>query len=368
MLGAALLSGMALSPRLWTTERGFPTVPVVNGLPDLPHWLAISLACLLAVSVVVSAAMRLPRIAILSVALGLVLVAFDVNRLQPWFYQYILMYAALAFADGTDTDSIRTRTVTAACGFIVASLYIWSGLQKANLSFAAHVFPTLLHPLGDGWASRLQPLWVGVPLLETTAGALLLFCATRTWGLALLVVMHATILLMLGPLGQNANAVVWPWNVFMPVLAAVLLYRNDQPVVRLTWSSSFGKLLVVLLGLMPGLSFIGVWDGPLSASLYSGKLPDAWIYLNARGMTHLPVRYREDAAPTQDESNRFRIDVTSWAERSLGTPPYAEPRVYLALMNKLETAGVPRRDMLLLVRDAPGIRGRARTYSTQPGR
>jgi hypothetical protein len=369
-LTAALFSALALSPNLWMTERAFPTVPAFAWLPDLPQWLCTALLAFLVSSTGIVALLPRPgRLAALPAALAATLVLFDLNRLQPWLYEYMFMFAGLGLMEWREPDSLRSKSAWAICAFVVIGTYLWSGIQKANLAFAAHVAPWLLQPLGEDWAQRLLRFWPVAPVFEASAGVLLFFPKTRLWGLAGAVAMHASVLLALGPLGRGANSIVWPWNLWMPIMAFVLFHRNDRSVLHAAWSTSLGKLVVILVGIMPALSFVGKWDGPLSASLYSGRLQDGWIYLTTEGASRLPEAYTSgNKALAQDEPGRFRLDITLWAEWALNVPPYAEPRAYRGIVRKLEEAGVPRREITLLVRDRVGMMESTRTYSAVPMR
>lgn len=362
---AALLSGMAWSPRVWEADRPFPTVPALRGVPELPQAPTLVLTALLVLSLLAVALRAAPgRLGFAPPALAAALVLFDVNRLQPWAYEYLAMLLALAFAEPSAPDSRRSRAAWAACAVVVAGIYLWSGLQKINATFAHEVFPWLLHPLGAEAAARLGPLWPVAPLVETSAGLLLLLPRARAAGLALAVAMHAFLLFALGPLGQDYDSIVWPWNVWAVVLAFVVFGRNDAPVLRNAWGAPFGRVVLALFGALPALSFFGVWDGFLSGSFYSGKLRDGWIYLTAEGASRLPRAYVEDNAGFVEESPlRFRLDIMRWSMSRLNLPPYAEPRAYLGIVRSLERAGVPRGEMLLLVRDRPGLLQDEATYS-----
>jgi hypothetical protein len=176
--------------------------------------------------------------------------------------------------------------------------------------------------------------------------------------------MHLGILLAIGPTGLNLNSVVWPWNIGAPILAFVLFYRNDRPVLNAAWATSIGKVVVVLTGFLPALNFAGLWDTALSASLYSGKSTDAWIYFTPAGASHLTLPesiHRE--ALTEGASGQFRLDVGRWALLSLNVPPYGEPRVYRRIMRRLEESGISKNQMTLILRSPPGIGEVSQTYS-----
>lgn len=368
-LCAALLTAMALCPTLWETERAFPALPAIEGIPMLPQVVAVALSCLLVLSVLVVAIAPTPgRLAFAPPAVAAVLIVFDMNRFQPWLYEYMLMFVALGLVDWRGPVSARSRAAWAACGFIVLAFYFWSGVQKANMTFATEVFPWLIGPFGEGAAQALKSVWFVAPLVEASMGLLLISPKTRTWGLGLVALMHAFNLFTLGPLGLNYNSIVWPWNFWMIVIAFILFYRNDQPLFRAAWSSASGKAIIVLTGLMPALNFVGLWDGFLSASYYSGRLRDGWIYLNEDGVRHMPQAYLLGNKGFDRTSTRSRIDVTAWAESTINVPPYAEARTYGALMRKLVADGVPPEDMLLLVRDPMPVTRDDRSYSAIPFR
>lgn len=368
-LCAALLTAMALCPTLWETERAFPALPAIEGIPGLPQGLAIGLSCLLILSVLAVAIVPASgRLALAPPAVAVALIVFDMNRLQPWLYEYMLMFCALGLVDWRELESRRSRAAWAACGFVVLSFYFWSGIQKGNMTFATEVFPWLIGPFGEGAVHALKPLWFIAPLAETAMGLLLVFPKTRAWGLTLVVLMHGFNLFTLGPLGLNYNSIVWPWNFWMIVIAFALFFRNDQPLLRSAWPSVVGKVIMALMGVMPALNFVGLWDGFLSASYYSGRLRDGWIYLNEDGVRHMPGAYLSGNKGFERTQTRSRIDITAWAESTINVPPYAEPRMYGALMRKLVAEGVPREDMLLLVRDPMPVTKDDRSYSAFPFR
>jgi hypothetical protein len=364
-LGTALLSTLVLCPRLWVTDRAFPTVPAFAGLPDLPQWISLGLTGLFAVSAVVVSLLPRPGLLMLAPpALAALLVCFDINRLQPWLYQYLLMFVALSVVDWNDPESRRTKAGLAACAAIVIGTYVWSGVQKANLSFAVHTFPWLIEPLGPDWVARLRHVWFVAPVFEASVGVLLFFPRTRVPGLAAAALMHVFVLLALGPFGQHANPVVWPWNLWMPIIAVIVFYGSDRSLLSPVWNTALTRALVALVGVMPALSFVGPWDAPLSASLYSGTLRDGWIYLTGDGARRLPAMYTTgNPGFAEDAPGRYRLDITRWAQAALNVPPYAEPRVYRGIVKRLEQAGVPRDQMTLLVRDWVSVASSARTYS-----
>lgn len=345
-LCAALLSGLAFCPRLWISNRGFPTAPVIEGLPDLsPLWICALVAGVLAIAF-------LPRPGVLYFAvpvLGGLLVLSDINRLQPWFYQYLLMFLALSLG-------AKGRAV---CGFILSATYIWSGLQKANVSFVERVFPELIKPLGLNLAS----LGYAVPVLEVAVGVLLLIPRTRRFGVYGAVAMHGFLLYALGPLGLDRNSVIWPWNFWMAVMAVLLFLRNDEPVFRPLWSSMRGKAIFVLVGVLPALNFFGLWDGYLSASLYSGRAAGAWLVLTDSGAKRLGEVFRSSRRAMR-EDEVVQVGLYDWAMAEMNVPPYPEVRIYDAIARKLKATTLHGEKVLLTVGEKPGLTERELIYRT----
>jgi hypothetical protein len=360
-----LLATLALCPHLWSADRPFPTVPILETLPDLPPWSAIVLTGLFVSSLIAVVIHPRPaRMISAALATGGVLVCFDINRLQPWLYYDLLLLSGLALVDWKNPDAPRTRAGTALCGFVVAATYFWSGLNKANGTFAADVFPWLLQPLGAVWVERLRMFWFAAPMAECAIGVLLVIPRGRRWALGLAVAMHAGILLAIGPLGRNTNSVIWPWNIETPLLAFALFHRNGKPLVSPAWSVPAGKFVVILVGVLPALNFAGWWDAPLSASLYSGKSTDGWIYLTAAGADRLILaEFVRREAMTEVAPGRLRLDIHLWAQAALNTPSYGAPRVYRQIMRKLEASGIPRKEMKLLIRHQPVIGNTQPAYS-----
>jgi hypothetical protein len=357
-VSAGFISGLLLSGRLWMTDRGFPTLSPI-GLPDLPQSTAVCLYWALVLMLLLVAVLPRPAFAIYgAVLLVAVLVAFDITRLQPWVYQYSLLLLALSMMRWDEPTSVRSKAAWAACAFVIVATYCWSGLQKMNVSFYHEVFPWLIRPFaGDELPYWLRYFAYAVPIIETSLGILLFVPRTRTLGLIGVVAMHGFLILALG-LGQNYNSVVWPWNLWMAVIAFALFLRNDAPVAA-AWTSGFGKAIVLLFGVLPPLSFVDRWDDYLSASLYSGRSRLAFLELSRDASRYLP----RSALPLLQGNDPVRLDIGDWAIRELNVPPYPEPRVYAQIVQKLRQRGIKA---TLFVRDRPGLTGSAPPFRESP--
>ncbi|MCA1728235.1 MAG: hypothetical protein LC751_02125, partial [Actinobacteria bacterium] len=243
----------------------------------------------------------------------------DESRLQPWFYQYCFMLAALCLCG---ISRIGARDALNACRLIVAATYFWSGLQKANAAFTQDTYPWLVEPL-----TRWLPDWAGstllseayaVPMVEAAIGVGLLTRRFRKPAVIGALSMHAFIMLCVGPLGHDWNSVVWPWNFAMPAFALILFWKPPDdpspskilsPGRNLSPSSILQAAMLVLFAIMPLFNFFGLWHSYLSSSLYSGTNKQGYV-LEWEG------------------SDRRITRIGDLSAKELNAPAYPEERIY----------------------------------------
>jgi hypothetical protein len=342
---AALAAGLLLSAKLWVSTREYPLVPLLDFVPPLPYpldYLLFGLLGALLVGVLLFRGRLEGAFVVAALALAVLLVLQDQGRLQPWFYQYSFMLAAVGFSN---LGRLSTEGAMNACRLIVAFTYLWSGLQKAHVSFAENVYPWLIEPLAShlpsGAASALGHGAYAVPVMEAAIGLGLLVRPLRKPAVVGAILMHAFILFTIGPWGHDWNSVVWPWNVAMVVFALILFWRPpDNPsllAVVKPGGSTFRAVVLVLFAFMPTLNFFGLWDSYLSASLYSGSTEEGHVYAT-------------------DGSSRTSTSVTSKAMEEMNVPAYPEERVYKRVFADMwceKTASFPK--PILVVYSRPEI-------------
>jgi hypothetical protein len=362
-LAAAMLCGLMLSPRLWLTARSYPHVPVWSGLPALPTpWDWLLLGVLLASLGAVVAASR-PRLAMLVfVLLAGLWSLWDQTRWQPWFYQYLFMFAALALGPAP-SDPQRGQASLNACRLIVASLYVWSGLQKVNVEFATGDYPWLMEPmlkhLPETWHESIKCCGWQAAFFECGIGLGLLVWPLRALAIAGALAMHLLILFSLGPSGHDWNTVVWPWNLAMMIFVVVLFARTRGLMPwHILWPRRFlfARVVLLLFGVMPLLNFFECWDSYLSAALYSGNIALERIFISQEVYDRLPAdarrhaRWRwaapdhEGAAFPDDATSAcpWEVDLLEWSMAEMNVPPYPAARVSRGLARRL--ADLPRHD------------------------
>lgn len=340
VLGCA--AGLLLSPRLWLSDRIYPLTPVLSAFPLFPAPWGSAAYCALLLLLLMIAILPRPRIFIMAFAiLALILTLQDQSRLQPWFYQYVLMLLAIAFGGERNT-----------CRFIVAAIYIWSGLSKFNPAFA------------EGTFTRALPHYAAyaVPLLECAAGVGLLNNRFRKVALVAAIAMHGMILATIGPFGENYNTVVWPWNLAM-IAFLLILFVNPVVPREIIWNKAFSYQTVVLflVGIAPALSFVNLWDSYPSFALYSGNSNSGEIFLNDTAFEQLPETIQDyvyDVSP-----NVNRLSITEWSYGELNVPPYPEPRIFLSAERKVCSLLANAPDIKLLTRLKFGLVDSNQSYT-----
>src|ERR1041385_5377815 len=231
-----------------------------------------------------------------------------------WFYQYVFMLLALAF-----TAPERAANT---CRLILVSIYFWSGLQKLNPGFFHDTFPWLMEPITRHvHADALLQFAFVVPLVETGIGIALLTRRTRKPALIVAAAMHGFILLMIGPLGQRHNSVVWSWNIVIALAAFLLFWKAPDFSARDVLQprgARFHALVLALFTVAPALSFFNAWDHYLSWSLYSGNKTDADIYMTDAVANKLPGEVLEFV--TEEGPDRNGLNIHEWRseERRVG--------------------------------------------------
>jgi hypothetical protein len=172
--------------------------------------------------------------------------------------------------------------------------------------------------------------------------------------------MHGLLLLAIGPLGQQWNPVVWPWNLGLAILVLLLFWGDDRPPRALLWPRDWcHRALVVLVGILPVLHPLGLWDAYLSFSLYSMNVDEAWLAAERPAVAGLGPAARAVAESGTD--GRVIVRLVPWALRDVRTPPYPERRAYVAAFQTLCARAARPGDLRLVV-----VRSRAPFAATRP--
>lgn len=367
VVAAALAVGMLLSPALWLTRPGsaplsdsFPLVPPLSGLrmlalpAPLDSFLFAGVLALCALGAVTGR-----RVVFGALFFGcLLLVLPDMMRWQPWTYLYLAALGTLAFVPAREAGGIRGWIEPLqVMRLLVGCVYLWSGANKLNASFFEERLSGFLAGLplllSDGPAATA--LTYSAPLAEIAAGLGMLFGGFRVRHLALAGAASTNLLVLVALVPAGSNSVVWPWNLAMIGLVAILFAGRDEkkeaspqqaPRRRTrargtTLGGYFYALLVVaLVSVMPFFGVLGLWPSYLSWALYSENTSEAVV--------------RTDGG---------EVGVTAIAYEHLNVPAYPSPAVYEAVAERACALRGPGAagEAALVVWDRPDILDGQRT-------
>ena len=353
----ASVSGFLLSIKLWVaSSRFFPLAPVSDVLPTIPFpvdyvWSGALWVLLGAIII----ARRPQKFIWAFVLLAGVLSLWDQNRWQPWFYQYLFMVGALGFYPWGKTEPARQEAVLNTCRLMIGGLYFWSGIQKINVTFIQDVFPWMIEPFTKDWAPHVGQIinlaGYVVPFVETAVGLGLLIPQSRKFSMGLAIAMHVFILLCIGPLGQNWNTIVWPWNIAMIFFVMILFAGTHSLSVKnilFTKNFLFHKFVLILFGIMPLFSFFDLWDSYLSASLYSGNIKKAYVFIEGNVKDKLPAEIQKYAQQTGSRTG-YMLRLEDWVTEELGVPIYPEERVFKQIGKRICDYAEKAADVKLII-------------------
>lgn len=331
---AGMLAGIFLSPKLWVSTRFYPLVPAVPHLPSIPYPLDYICYAALILLLFAAAFVPKPRIYLFSFAAFIAIYSlWDQTRWQPWVYQYWLMLIALACYSWKPDDVLGRRDALNICRLIMGCTYFYSGLQKMNTRFVSEGFPWVLNTMHIHVPDLGYLGWVAAGV-EVSIGLSLLTRRFRKIGMMNGIIMHIFILFSFGPWGRDWNSVVWPWNIIMIALIVLLFSKCDATFGDLVWRNRFvyQKVVLVIFGMLPTLSFFGYWPTDLSVALYTANLTEANLLVSDAIKHELPPQVQPYVKPI---SGHLLLRIQDWSFGEMNVPPYAEIQSYTTVAKKV---------------------------------
>ncbi|MES2764054.1 MAG: hypothetical protein V4677_17690 [Bacteroidota bacterium] len=327
-----LLTSVLLSHNLWAGDRWFPKTTFIQdyfGVPYPYDYIQLGVLILL-IAFSFSTQKKLPTV--LLIFFCAYMCFDDQNRLQPWFYNYVLMLFVLLFYRHRVDEPNNYTTVFISLQLLVALIYVFSGIQKMNSAFVPDTFEWMISSFDKVLSKRqlgiITKFGHAIPYFELSIGVLLLVKQLRFIILPLVILMHVLILIMLGPIGKSYNSVIWPWNIIMIVL--VLLLFADVKQERFFDISFLFKglsfyIVMTLMLIFPIFSLNNQYDSYLSSSLYSSNLNDCQLILSNKAYKQLP-KYIQAYCTTNEDHNVLYIK--RWCADELNVPCVPEYRIF----------------------------------------
>ena len=337
MAGFGLLL-LANTWRLWTPQTEFPQIPFFSLLVDVPgvvDWIALLGTSIgLIAMFFTSCRMAKPAIGLFLISI-IPLVLLNQHRLQPWVYLLIVTSSLLLY--------LPNKTCLTWLRRIVISIYLYSAISKFDYQFVFTVGDQMLDVLTGfvGLAPDGLPQWAQVslvlclPLTELLIGVLLLFPKTARPAGWLAIGLHASLLLVLGPLGLNHQPGVLVWNGWF-IAQAWLLFttRTSQasdsvdPNIQIPESQSrpvelvwLGRLLATFVILFPLTCVISPWfELPIKADHWIAWEVYAPRSSRARTQSPMPATAAQQWPPPMFQT------PNQWSLDQLGVPVYPQDR------------------------------------------
>ncbi len=351
-----LLMLIAVTFPLWFAVPEMPGMPAISiGMQGIkvPKFLyAIpSIVLVVALVSVVVAPQKNRSLWWLVAACLLVSFLLDQHRLQPWAYQSVIY--ALVFA-AIDPPWTRRYLIP-----LAASVYLYSAAGKFDFQFTHTVGQDFLdavaRPIGglpdhmdESARTKLALIF---PAMELLCGVGLLIRPARIVAAVVVIMMHTTLILVLGPWALDHSHGVLVWNLLLIVQAYVLMIkpewsarssRRDRHRLDCESQSNsvrswivFGVLLCAIVA--PLLERFGYWDHWTSWSLYSPHTSRVDIELHRSAVDALPPSLRRFVDEDENGDGWRKLAIERWSLRSRGVPIYPQARYQLALADQLAT-------------------------------
>ena len=332
---------IAATRPLWMGRNDFPHVPLL-AVPgrtfsggNAVSLFFVTLLCMLIARLLSKSSPRQVIRLVFGVTLltGISLVFVDQHRLQAWHWLFLLNLAVTLVLQGTNRLRLMRQ--------IVASVYVCSALSRITFvpaqGITGVIVRQLLSMLGIEPAGvsdqTFDLLCHAMTAGEVLIGLLLLSKRTRRFGCVGALLLHGTLLIVLGPWGLNHHIGVLLWNICFLCLVPVLFAGNDLAVESAEHEhAGRRRLALILIWGFPISGLLGLADNWPSWQLYSSR-PESWIlFVHEADRTKVVptlANYLGDPAPLSDWCpvmlDRWSLDQTS-------SPMYPEDRFQLAVI------------------------------------
>lgn len=330
-----LLGGLATWP-LWTGGQTFPQIPWFGWATRIPHFVdgLLVATCGVAAILLLIAPQRMrtsARVAFSVAAVALVLL--DQHRMQVWVLHLLCVLWLIWL-------SPNARGLTLVRAFAI-SIYVHSAISRfdrASLEQQWTLIAPLLERIGatTRFASESQRLSAGAVFTawELAVAILLIFPRTRRLGLVGSIVMHAGLIVILGPLGQDHHPGVLAWNAVWIAQNFVLFGRETASEHQhdASWRRSGATALAVIAIVAPLTEPCGWWDHWPSWRVYSARPETVAFYVHSHRVAELPDDVQPYVGPPEPLSDWRPVNLDAWSFNELHCPVYPQARFRLAVV------------------------------------
>ncbi len=358
---------------LWWGQSSFPAIPLINSLV-LPVIVDRIVVCvLLAACVLIAGSQGKQRwdrnVRIAGLAAALILCISNQHRLQAWHWLFLLGLGTSLFKPEQGLQLLRS---------ILASVYVCSALSRigptAHQGMSAAIVDQLLRVFhfsseaSDG--SSGEVLCHALNFSELSIGVMLILPMLRRYGILSAMLLHASLLLALGPLGLGHHRAVLIWNVCFLCLIPLVFPGTvaDLPSTQTgsrrakDWRTNKCRLVVDAASIRTdagsvghdsyfcagpnGAALIFVWLFPLSGligiadnwpawQLYSTR-PETWtLQIHEADVQYLDQDIQPYVSKPAPLDDWVVVKLDRWSLAETGSPVYPEDRFQKDLIRRV---------------------------------
>jgi hypothetical protein len=246
----------------------------------------------------------------------------------------------------------REKSILISLKWIIAGVYVWSGIQKLNPAFIDGTFAQIIKTTAIKTEFEdIRNLGYMIPVIEFLIGIGLLTAKFRRIALIAAVTTHVFILVYLASNGVDQNTVVYPWNAAMIFFISLLFWNkkeNHLLSVGKISRTSFAVIPVLLVWAVPILNFFGLWDHYLSFSLYSNKPSTFYIAVEESEIHKVDKRLDNYFAEIPGLTGGQLIDINKWSYGELNVPFYPETKAFKKLSASFCKFGIAEDKLIFL--------------------
>ncbi len=261
------------------------------------------------------------------------------HRLQAWHWLFLVLVAQTQIVHKDHKTFVRRITF--------AAVYIFAALSRIGPGIADGVSVQMLSTVfrSPGVSHLLTndtfifAACAAMSLIECSVGVGLLFAGTRRFAVPAAMLMHASLIGILGPWGLNHHWGVVLWNVFF-ICAIPLVFSSAPQNAHEASNQSSPKLrhrpgtIVVILFVVatPLSGLFSIADNWPSWQLYSPRPEVVRLFVKSSATEQLPETVRPfvgQPAPLQDWCP---VQIHRWCLETVQTPMYPEDRFQLGII------------------------------------
>lgn len=316
-----LIVSFLLSINLWGGERIFPGAPVFQNLfLKAPFdYILFVLSILFLISSLLFKNFRL--FIFLSLIVNLFLVLLDLNRLQPWFYVYNAILFVFLFYNGRVDNAGKYTSIFIFVQLIIASVYIYNGINQLNSFFLSTDFYNVISPLEVIASARQFSFFMKIgniiPYYIIFIGVALLIRPLRYLSISAALIFHLLLLILLFPSAKNNNHALWFMNLIFAFLT-LFLFSGKTAERYFSLSLLFQKplfyLIVFAFWIIPFLNFFNYWPKSPTTNFMYGKSDRQNLSINQSTFDRLPLYIKHFCVKN---NTGYLLKISDWCLHEL---------------------------------------------------